>query len=349
MSRRSVLFLLAAILSHPVLPAAPVVGEGKWKFEVLQNGIALPAPHGERVQDYHGVSLDMQGRVYVAYYTPESKMDDSTRTLARFHYRPDAAEPFSFDRFLGDKSWVAGRVHGLNSVVTPDGEERLLLVYNRQRVILCDLDGRVDKKNSWIASHREFGKATDGQFSAKSNHLGVYDGYASNLLHEIHVGDGKMVEKSHGGKGKGPGKTSTAHGLGLDHEGRLVVADRGNQRLMWLSESFDPIFTKTKPRRLLELKLPGLEVCNVSFARDGTAVVPCLNAKIAILKSSSETDCGYELDVVLTMPKELVAKGYDGVHDANFTHDLRYLVVAVWQRDRKVAPQLFSLKRLPAQ
>jgi hypothetical protein len=73
----------------------------------------------------------------VAYFTPEGKVDESTRTLARFDYKPEEAVPFPFDRFLGDKSWVAGRVHGLNTITTPDGDERLLLVYNKKRTILC--------------------------------------------------------------------------------------------------------------------------------------------------------------------------------------------------------------------
>jgi hypothetical protein len=134
--------------------------------------------------------------------------------------------------------------------------------------------------------------------------------------------------------------------VGVDHKGRYVIADRGNQRLLWLDPEFKPIAPKGEPAGQLELKLPGLEVCNVSFSQPGIAIVPCLNAKLAILKSSAREECGYELAAILTMPKALIAKGYDGIHDANFTHDQRYLVVAVWQRARKTPPRLFALKRI---
>lgn len=319
------------------------IGDGKWQF--LPNGIALPEAHQKDVQDYHGVAVDGQGRVYVAYYS--SKQNPETRTLARFNYTPNENPPFKFDRFLGDASWVPGRVHGLNIIKNNDGEERLLLVYNSQKVILCDLDGNIDKAASWSVKHRQLGKASDGNRSPLSKHLGVYDGYKSNVLHELHMQDGSTTGYKHGGRGNGFDKTSTAHGIGVDVEGRYVVADRGNKRLVWQDPNFKPIKSTKHPGKQLQLPTPGLEVCNVQFLPDGSAVLPALNAKIGFLKKSLKSECGYEMDGVITMPSELIKKGYDGIHDVNLSNDKKYLVVAVWQRKRSIPPRLFVLKRAP--
>ncbi|MGB2403665.1 MAG: hypothetical protein ACPIA7_09685 [Akkermansiaceae bacterium] len=318
------------------------IGEGKWQF--LPDGIALPKAHQKNVQDYHGVAVDSRGRVYIAYYS--SKQNPETRTLARFNYTPEESPPFKFDRFLGDASWVAGRVHGLNIIKNNDGEERLLLVYNSHKVILCDLDGNIDKTESWSVKHRQLGKASDGNRSPLSKHLGVYDGYKSNILHELHIHDGSPTGHMHGGRGSGFDKTSTAHGIGVDIEGRYVVADRGNKRLVWQDPDFTPIKSTKHPGQQLQLSTPGLEVCNVQFLPDGSAVIPSLNAKIGFLKKSDKSECGYEMDEVITMPNDLIKIGYDGIHDANFSNDKKYLIVAVWQRTRSIPPRLFVLKKV---
>ena len=64
------------------------------------------------------------------------------------------------------------------------------------------------------------------------------------------------------------------------------------------------------------------------------------------MEKSTKSECGYEITSTLVMPKDLIQKGYDGIHDVNFTNDLKYLIVAVWQRKRNVPPTLFALKRL---
>jgi hypothetical protein len=339
-------FLLCLFLAiHlPARGSSRIIGEGDYQFEFLPDGISLPQSHQDHVQDYHGVAVDSTGRVYIAYYS--SKHTDATRTVARFLYTPTEETPFTFDRFLGDASWVAGRVHGLNIIKTDQGEERLLLVYNSQKVILCDLDGNVDKTDSWIVKHAQFGKASDGNRSPLSTHLGVYDGYKSNLLHPLHIHDGSRTGHQHGGRGKGLGKTDTAHGIGVDLEGRYVVADRGNMRLVWRNPEFQPLNSEREPGKQLQLATPGLEVCNVQFAPDGSAVLPALNAKIGFLKKSDESECGYVMDGSITMPADLVKLGYDGIHDVNFSVDKKFLIVAVWQRDRATPPRLFALKRI---
>ncbi len=331
--------LIVATLAAPVLAAEqPILGQGNWQYRLRTDAIALPAEHHANVQDYHGVAVDAKGRVYIGYYS--SKANDHTRTVARFTYDPKANPPFKLDKFLGTKDWVAGRLHGLNIVRNDAGQERLLLVYNKHRVILCDLDGHVENKG-FAVEHKHFGKATDGNRARHTHGFGIFDGYKSNKFVELKQ-NGALAGTITGGRGKGNGQTSTAHGVGVDPEGHFVVADRGNQRLTWWKSDLHPLMVGDKQK---QMAMKGFEVCNVAFAGN-VAVVPALNARLAIIGPDPAGQAGYKILSSLVIPPAFIQKGYDGVHDANFTPDHRYIVVAVWQRKRNVPPRLFALERV---
>ncbi|MCH2209473.1 MAG: hypothetical protein MK132_26935 [Lentisphaerales bacterium] len=332
------LFLTLFCAAEPI-----TLGSGDWQFEFKPNAIQLPREHAELVQDYHGIAVDKQGRVYVGYYT--WKANKETRAVARFIYQPDQTPVFKFDKLLGNASWNKNRLHGLNIVTMPNGQERLLLVYNKQQVILSDLDGNTSVEYSFNITDKAFKKASDGHYSPKAKNIGVYDGYASNKLHEIKPEDGGMTGHSHGKKGKGYEETNTAHGMGVDPNGNYVVADRGNKRLVWRNPDFSPMASEKGPNQHVQLATPGLEVCNVQF-KDDFAILPCLNSSLAFLKKSNSAECGYELDSSFKMPQELIKEGFDGIHDANFSIDNKYVIVAVWQRKRNIPPTLFALKKL---
>ncbi|MDX1565014.1 MAG: hypothetical protein R3236_06385 [Phycisphaeraceae bacterium] len=335
------LLLMVLLLPAGASRAAdpPVLGQGDWRFRLRTDAIGLPAEHHTDVQDYHGVAVDSKGRVYIGYYS--SKVRDHTRTVARFTYHPKANPPFRFDRFLGTKEWVAGRIHGLNIVRNDAGEQRLLLVYNKHRVILCDLDGNIENKGFHV-QHKHFGKASDGHRARGTEGVGVLDGYRSNKFVELSLKDGRPTGRITGGRGKGDGKTSTAHGVGIDPDGRFVVADRGNQRLTWWKKDLSPLMLGDRQK---QMSMKGYQVCNVAFTGK-VAVVPSLNARLAIIGPDPGSETGHKILSSLVIPPDLVRKGYDGVHDANFTPDHRFIVVAVWQRKRSVPPRLFALERI---
>jgi hypothetical protein len=344
MTRTAILICTLLVVCPKSLWAAedPILGTGQWQYRLRTDAITLPTDHHADVQDYHGIAVDSTGRVYVAYYC--SKVKDHTRTVARFTYDPKATPPFKLDKFLGTKEWVSGRIHGLNIIRNDAGEERLLLVYNKQRVILCDLDGNVDKVG-FAVKHKHFGKATDGHRAKGTKGVGVFDGYKSNKFLELALHDGTLTGKTSGGRGNGDGKTSTAHGVGIDPAGQFVVADRGNQRLTWWKNDLTPLIVDGTQK---QLPMKGFEVCNVAFQGE-VAIVPALNARLAIIGPDKTAAIGFRILSSLIIPKEYVAKGYDGVHDANFTPDLKYIVVAVWQRSRKIAPTLFALERVTSE
>lgn len=321
------------------------LGTGAITLEPVANMIRLPAGHEEWVIDYHSVSRDSMGRIYVLYNS--FRRFEFTRALARFHYfadRDTGASKLVFDRFLGTRGWAEGTAHGLNITRVQhangsDSDEHIVVVNNEGAILLADLEGQV----RWIYQDISRGpqRPTFG-VATISDVVGVVDGYGTNANYCFRKSDGQLLSLS-GSRGGGTGQSNTNHGLAIDPQGNFVVADRGNRRLTWWSpEDFTPILIDGAQR---SLKMPELDVCNVTFF-GSHAAVPCLNQKIAFLGPDSCHVSGYQIISVVEMPADLVEAGIDGIHDAEFTSDGRYLIVAVWERHRceRQIPTLTAFK-----
>jgi hypothetical protein len=306
--------------------------DGPVTLKPVPNLIRLPLDHERRVIDYHAIARDNQGRIYVLYNSNQRAAD--TRALARFHYEGDSPgqERIIFDTFLGARDWADGTPHGLNisRCRNTDGlvEELMAIVNNDGTIILADLDGR----ERWRHAPSPDGpKAPTSAVAAiDADSVAVVDGYATNSNFLFSKLSARIVNKT-GSEGCDDGQSKTNHGIDLDPDGHFVIADRGNTRLTWwTAESLVPLMYG---QRQVTLDMRGLQVCNTSFL-GRYAVVPCLNSKLAFLAPDGGTTSGYRVAAVITMPHELIAAGIDGIHDAEFTPDGRFIIVAVWERHR---------------
>jgi DNA-binding beta-propeller fold protein YncE len=316
------------------LAAAPrSISDGNVKLTPVADMIRLPAGHEEFVMDYHGVACDSLGRVYVLYNSMQRFAH--TRALARFHYvfDDDSNRGFCvFDTFLGTRSLAEGTPHGLNVASIGRGgdspDEGLLIVNVEGTVSLLDLDGNV----FWTRSLSNDGsmKPTSAAIDRNSGIVGVVDGYGTNTNLILESAHGEIICRT-GAKGDGDGQSTTNHGIDVDPDGYFVVADRGNTRLTWWhSDTFEPVLVDGRQRKV---DMPGLQVCSLSFFMDW-AVVPCLNSKLAFLQRDIATSTDYKIVAVVQIPEELIQIGIDGIHDAAFTPDGRYIIVGVWERRR---------------
>lgn len=306
--------------------------DGPVTLELVPNLIRLPAEHEQRTIDYHAVSRDSLGRIYVLYNSVDRT--EKTRALARFHYRADESgkEQFVFDTLLGTREWANGTPHGLNINLCQlaDGSEAELMtvVNNDGTIVVADLDCREIWRHSLSADGPQ--APTSAVASKDADLMGVVDGYATNVNYIYSTSSGRLV-KSTGSEGSGDGQSKTNHGIDIDPDGRLVIADRGNTRLTWwTADGFEPL---VKNGRHVTLEMPDLQVCNTSFL-GRHAVVPCLNSKLAFIAPDPSAASGYRVVAAITMPPQLVAAGIDGIHDAEFTPDGRFVIVAVWERRR---------------
>jgi hypothetical protein len=301
-------------------------------LEPVPNMIRLPQDHERRVIDYHAVARDSLGRIYVLFNSIERGAN--TRALARFRY--DNASPgeesIVFDTFLGTRDWAEGTPHSLNisRCKKSDGsfDELMAIGNNNGTLILADLEGGERWRRDLTADGPQAPTCAVAAIDADA--VAVVDGYATNINYQFAKSSGQLL-KTTGAQGSGDCESFTNHGVDLDPDGQLVIADRGNTRLTWWSaDSLEPI---VKKNRQVILDMPGLEVCNTSFLGQH-AVIACLNSKLAFLAPDEDSTSGYRVEAVITMPPELIAAGIDGIHDAEFTPDGRYVVVAVWERRR---------------
>jgi len=94
----------------------------------------------------------------------------------------------------------------------------------------------------------------------------VSDGYVNSRIVQF-TGDGKFVRIIGGKKGSGPGELQLPHGVVVDRQGRIIVADSDNKRLSVFSKDGAFIKTLAAPSR------GGLVV-----TPDGTLYVSDVNA-----------------------------------------------------------------------
>ncbi len=267
---KSAFTLLAALTlaaaAHPVdgTPPGPdhphpvVVGNGEWTFETVPGWGKLP--DGGKLGPTHGsVLTGSDGRIYfstdaalsVIVYEPDGKL---VKTIA-----PECAGFHAMTiRQEGGKDVIYG-------AQLPKG-----------RVCKIDTDGKI---------LLEIPNATTGEVPGGWNGLTAVTvapdgsvfaatGYGAQMIHKFDAA-GKLL-KSFGGKGPGDGQFNTCHGLAIDTrfgEPRLLVADRGNRRLVHtdLEGRFIGVHTRG-------LRLP----CMVDIRGEFCAVAE-LEARVTIL------------------------------------------------------------------
>jgi hypothetical protein len=219
-----------------------IVGEGEHRYECHHNWGEVPG--SIHWFETHGVAIDKAGFVYIKHRAGARKprsADEAQDTIVVFD--PQG----KFVRSFG-KGFHGGG-HGID-IREEDGQEYLYLscMFPVNLVVKTDLKGEevwtkkapaephvYDKPNTPF-SPTNVAFAPDGGFY-------VGDGYGSHYVHQYDK-DAKWV-RTFGGYGTGPGKFKTPHGLWLDNrpgrDARLVVADRANARLQYLTLDGQPV------------------------------------------------------------------------------------------------------------
>ncbi|HWL09199.1 MAG TPA: peptidase [Planctomicrobium sp.] len=210
-----------------------VIGSGDWKFECHHNWGEVP----DHIQwrDTHGVAVDKEGLIYISH---RGNTDSDTVVV----FDPQG----KFVRSFGKE--YAGGGHGID-IRDEGGTEYLYLSINAPHrfVVKCDKQGNVvwkqtapDKAGIYDSKHAY--SPTNVCFGPQGE-LFVGDGYGSHYLHQYDK-DGSYV-RSWGGPGAQAGQFKTPHGQWLDtrqpDRPLIVVADRANVRLQWLTLDGEPV------------------------------------------------------------------------------------------------------------
>lgn len=184
---------------------------GDRRYAIHRNWARLPA--GERFGFLSDVMVDGDGRVHVAQRGTD---------------RPVLV--FERDGKLAG-SWGEGTLaepHYLNAA--PDGS---ILVADRDahQVLRFTRDGKLLQalgKRHWPSLDAPFNHPTAAA-RAPDGEIYVADGYGNSSVHRFSA-DGSLL-KTWGGRGDGPGAFTTPHAVAIDGKGRVLVADRENNRV----------------------------------------------------------------------------------------------------------------------
>jgi hypothetical protein len=258
------------------------VGEGDFKYEVINDWVTLPDRYSWQIT--HNVAVDKDGFLYVIHEGDEALPDHP----AIFVFDPSG----QFVRAFGNQFQGGG--HGLE--VRAEGNEQFLYVSGYQKLktfAKLTLDGEEvwshkapmdagvyaadentktdfkDRTEFWGRNHflpTNFAFLPDGGFF-------LADGYGAFLIHRFDKNANYM--SSFGGEGNEDGKFKTPHGLWIDSradESQVVVADRANKRLQWFS--LDGKHRKTLGGFILPANIDQFE---------DTLLIPDLSARITML------------------------------------------------------------------
>lgn len=254
------------------------IGEGEHRYEVIHNWARLPEKY--TWQTTHDVATDRDGFVYVIH---EGRLDQPEHP-AIFVFDPDG----QFVRGFGQE--LQGGGHGLE--VRDEGGEQFLYVtayLTLKYVCKLTLTGEVvwtlkapmesgvyhpdepTSKERVFARDRfqptNFAFLPDGEFL-------LADGYGAHVIH--HYDKDAEYKRTIGKPGNGPGEFNLPHGIWIDdrpgREPSIVVADRSNARVQWVTMDGEHIRTEE------DFLLPA----NIDKLGD-TLLIPDLSARITLV------------------------------------------------------------------
>ena len=253
-------------LSAVQAKSRPISGSGDFTYEVYHEW--LNPPENVKWGDTHGLALDSHGRIYVAHTVHPSSV--GSEAVGVYDQKGKLLDAWG--------SEFRGGAHGLD--LRKEGSEEFLYHCDirRRLVVKTDLKGKViwqkgapmesgvyPTEDKWCPTNVAF---------APNGDLFVGDGYGSSYIHRF-TKDGAYVGVI-AKPGSAEGEVNCPHGLWVDlrkKEPRLLVADRGNNRLQYLTLDGKHIsFVKQGMRK----------PCHIHFQKD-LMLVPDLDSVVTIL------------------------------------------------------------------
>jgi len=206
-----------------------VVGSGKYTYEVHEDWAQVPAGWDMPAA---AVTVDAQDRVYCFNRTkdhPVMVFDRDGNYLSSW-----GAEVFAFPHAIrADKNnnlWLVDRDHGQMMLFSTSGELLRTIGTKGQRS-----DTGVPPDDMSSGAYRKvthgggpFNLPTDIDLTS-SGEMFITDGYGNARVHKF-AADGTHLF-SWGEPGTAPGQFNLPHGVWIDKHGRVLVADRENDRV----------------------------------------------------------------------------------------------------------------------
>jgi len=206
-----------------------IVGDGEFVYQADDSCVRLP--DGVALGEAVGVAVDSQDRLYVFNR-------GGTQPVIVFDRDGNFVQMWGADQFV--------RPHGIfispdDSVYLTDDQDHTVRKFSPDGQLLMTLGTRgaasdtgVENSNYRTIQHAgpPFNLPTNLAL-APDGTIYVSDGYGNCCIHKF-SSEGELLH-SWGASGDGPGEFQIPHGIGVDHSGRVIVADRENSRLQWFT------------------------------------------------------------------------------------------------------------------
>jgi hypothetical protein len=207
-------------------------------YESVPNFLKLPP--GEYLGESVGVATNSKGHIFVYHRSANTRLfefdKDGTflKEIGKGYYGFEFAHSVRVDS--EDNIWTVDE--GTNVVTKFSPEGKVLMVLGRRPPAV---EGAVaTRTGANLPSEKYiFCRPTDVGWDAQGN-IFVSDGYCNNRVVKFDKNGRFLAQVGSEKAGKDPGQFNLPHGLQVDHQGNVYVADRTNIRYQVLDNDLKP-------------------------------------------------------------------------------------------------------------
>jgi len=200
----------------------------------------LKIPAGETLGEAVGVATNSKGHVFVYHRSANTRLWEFDKNgvfvkeIGKGYYGFEFAHSVRVD--AQDNIWTVDE--GTNTVTKFSPEGRFLMVLGRRPPAV---DGAVATANgpNPPAQKYIFCRPTDVGWDPQGN-IFVSDGYCNNRVVKFDKNGRFLAQAGSEKSGNGPGEFNLPHGLQVDGQGNVWVADRSNNRYQVLDNNLKP-------------------------------------------------------------------------------------------------------------
>lgn len=189
-----------------------IFGLGTRRYQVKTDWLQLPV--NKRLHNLSAITNDNQGRIYV--------LQRSQPFMLVFSYDGELVDEW-YDETVMDGHYCRATKDG--RICVADRNNHRIVVFNRSGEIIQIIGQEKNYPGDFGAP---FNHPTDATVNDKGEFF-VSDGYGNFHVHHLNA-NGELI-KTWGGPGQAAGQFATPHSILVDKEGRVLVADRENNRV----------------------------------------------------------------------------------------------------------------------